>query len=478
MKRYKYVLIVIALFLMFFNSVLPPALGLSRSGMSIVCIFLGTLILLMGVSLTWPAFLMVLAFAFNDVYSISTALQMSLGHKTVWLVALCGILMGAISRTGLLRRMALFLIKRPTLQKDPWLLLGGFFLTLILLGSVMNVTAVCILFSSLAGEILQSLGVKKGDRFGELMFMGVLVFSGLSYCITPFAHSTPILAIDMMGAEFGRVNYLQYSLVGYACILLVFAMYLLISKFIFKMDVNIIRRFDPATLGEVPHMSKREKASAVIYFGVVLLWFLPGVFEYICPPIAAFMNKIGEIAPVIAAIVLMVLLRFDGEPLMDFETELKNSIPWEAVLSMAAAMMLSSALSDPDAGITGVLAANVAPMLKTMPPYVIVLLLCLFCCILTCYASDTISATLACALFTALYHSGVITEIDPRAMAIVFGCVASCGFASPAGSTYGAVVYGTGWMRMKTQLLQGTAYSVGAALVFATFGYIFAGLLL
>ncbi|MBQ6662153.1 MAG: hypothetical protein IJM69_01280, partial [Firmicutes bacterium] len=401
MKKYKWVIIIIACCLMFFNKFIIPdgALGIPSVGWSALCIFFGYMAMVIGVSMTWPTLILILALVTNGIMTMNAAISGSLGHNVFWFVALSGVMLAGIEATGLLRRIAYWLLSRPFLKKSPWLFIGMLFFAALLIGSFMNVSAVCILFASITGEILTGLGQKKGDRFGELIMMGILLFTGLSYGISPIAHPVPILAIDLL-ADFGRVNFLQYFAIGLVLGILVILFFLFTLKFIFHLDVSLMKDFDPTSLAakQPSKMSKREKAAGLIYLVVVALWLLPSVFSLFSEPLYKAFNSIGVVGPVAIGIVVMALVRIDGEPLLDVGKELKNSIPWNACMTMAAAMVLSSVMSNADNGITTAIAGAVQPLFIGLPAMVFVCIIAIFCNLMTDYSSDTIACMMTASM--------------------------------------------------------------------------------
>lgn len=473
MKKYQWVITIVSIFLMYGNVLLPSFPGLSQTGMSILCIFAGTMMMLLFVSLTWPVVLSVMAYAFCGVYSLPTAVSMSFGHHIFWFVAFSGMIMNALNREGMLRRLAIWMISRPFTKKSPWLFLSTYFFVIMLIGSIMDVTAATILFSGLTAEILYSLGVEKGDRFGEIIMLGVHVLCGLSYGITPISHSVPILAMSLF-SDFSTTNFLHYCLIGYICGILILICYLLSFKFILKLDINILADFDVNNLHqEFKPLSKRDRSCAIVYAGIIVLWVLPSLLQNIAPAVYGFFDALTSTMPVLLGVIVMCLWRVDGEPLMDFGKELNEGVPWVACFPMAAAMMISAAMNNAEGGIPAWIAAGTTELMSGVTPFMFVFLICIFCTIVTNFASDTVALVLAASVATALMGGGAI---DPAGifipgLAIALGIVASCAYATPAGSTYGALISGQGWVSRKCQFVDGMLYAMFNAIICATLGY-------
>ena len=124
MKRWQYVLTFLCGAVMFFSRSIPTIGTLPPLGMTILCIFIPTMLLLILVDTIWPVFMAILAFVVNDVYSLSQATALSLGNSTVWFVVFNGIIIYAMTQAGLLRRVAVWLVSRPISRKNPWIFLS------------------------------------------------------------------------------------------------------------------------------------------------------------------------------------------------------------------------------------------------------------------------------------------------------------------------------------------------------------------
>ena len=64
---------------MFFSKFLPPVFGLSSLGMQIGGIFIGTILLWMFVSVTWPSLLAIVALILTPLYTYTEGLSASMG---------------------------------------------------------------------------------------------------------------------------------------------------------------------------------------------------------------------------------------------------------------------------------------------------------------------------------------------------------------------------------------------------------------
>lgn len=160
---------------MFCNEMLPQFAGLSQTGVSVVCIFIGTLALMLFVEMGWPLLVSILASVYCDVWMLQEAVSASLGNNIVWFIVFSGIVISLLEEAGVIQNIALWFITRPWNKGRPWMFIGSLFLSTFLLGTIMDCTALFLIMVSLVENILRILGYKRGDKFGSLIMIGVMV---------------------------------------------------------------------------------------------------------------------------------------------------------------------------------------------------------------------------------------------------------------------------------------------------------------
>lgn len=470
MRPYKWVVTIISAFLMFFNRYIPPVMGLNETGMAVLCIFIGTMAMLLTVDLCWPFILCVLAYVDNGVYTLSEALSNSLGNSVFWFVAFSGLLITAMDDSGVIKRIACWFLTRPYNKGHPWRFICSLFFATMIIGSFMDPTALIILLIALVEEILHILGLKRGSRFGELIMLGVLVFVGLSYGITPIGHPVPVMMISMFG-EIEPVSFLEYSIVGYAVSIIYFIFVILLMRFVFRLDVSVLKQFDPSVLSDINKpLDKKGKITCVVYVVVIILWMLPNFVQNLLPGVYSKLNEWGTISPLFIGIIALNLIQVNGKPIMNFGSRIKD-IPWQACMPCASALLIGGSLSHADAGITDALANYLGPLLQGVGPHAFVIVICLFCTILTNFSSDMVTAVLGATISLTLIESGIVQGVNITGLCVAIGICASCAYATPPGAAYASIIAGHGWVRVREQLLEGGLCAIVASLSSSLVGY-------
>ena len=442
MSPVQWVLFAIAIFLMFFNTLLTPFSGLNQTGMSIICIIVGTLVLMIGVDMQWGPLLCILAYVVSGVYSLSDSLKMSFGNATALFCVFNTMMLFVLKQNGVLKRIAIWGITRPFARKSPWAFVLVFWFTVCILTSFINITAAVVLFTTIAIEVYESVGMKIEERSTKLFLIGTYIMIGVSYGTTPIGHPTPLSAIGLF-KDLVDVSILQFSAVGLIAGLFTLATLYIAMRYVLKMDVSKFSSFDFDTLlTDQKPMGKDEKISVGIFVGVIIWWILPDLVKSSFPTFYAFINKLGIITPAIVACVLMSIIRVDDKPLMNFMSTLRTGAEWGAYLIMTAAMLMSSSISNADGGVVPWMTALLEPIFGSMNPLLFVLIMGLVCTIITNFTSCTVAVTVAAAIAIPMISGGVVPGVQAGSLCIALGVVQALAYMTPPAGTVAAVTVG------------------------------------
>lgn len=472
MKKFtpvQWVIFAVCLFLMFGNSLIPTFGGFSDLAKTILCIFVATILMLLTINTVWPTFLSIMAFVFCNVYTMGEAVTNFFGSTTFWFCAVCTLMSVSITECGLVKRLAVWFLKRPITRKSPWFFIGTLFTACLLIGSIMNCTVMIVVAISITEEVLEAMNIKKGNKTAELLMIGVLVMVGASYGATPIGHPVPVLAIDMF-SELYATNFFQYSVGGLVVGIVLMLVYILMLKFVFKLDTSEIKKYDPSMIEDLGPMTKAEKVNGAVFAVVILLWILPSIISGFAPDAAEWINKFGTLGPAILGTVALAVIHVDGKPAANVGKNLSKTA-WGACIVLAASLGLSAALNNADAGIITHLSDVIGTSLDKVAPFVFILIICVFDSILTNIASDTVACSVSASLAYAFIASGAIKGVHPGAVAVAIGICACTAYATPPASTYSAIMAGTGWVNPGKQAGIGSATALLSVIIATTVGY-------
>ncbi len=474
MKSIKtWIFTLIGVLLVLCGGYLPPVFGLNPLGMQVAGIFIGTILLWMFVSVTWPSLLCIVALILTPLYTYSSALSGSMGGWITSFVLFSSIVTYALRQTGFLKRVAVWFVTRPFAQKNPWLFLGLLFLAPLFIGSFMSPIPAFVVCLPIAEQIFTELEYKKGDRFPQIVVLGILFFASLSTAATPIAHTVTTMALSLYENDIGTpINFVSYTIFGVVSCIIIFVVAMLLTKFVCRPDVDRIQNLDSSVLTrEITPMSRPEKYTLAVFLVVVAMWLLPGIIQPVLPGVASAISGLGTPTPAIIGAIVLSVIQVEGKPLMNFNDAVTKGVPWGAVFMVAATSILGSALTNEEAGITTIVSSALAPVIGKMPPIVFVLFIALFTVIITNFASNTVTVTLMYSISLPLVYNGAIAGVNPAALTCVIGAGACVACATPPSTAHAAIAAGTGWLQTDTMLKYGLLWSVAAAVLFAIVGY-------
>ena len=469
----KWVLIAISVFLMFFGKFLPPVMGLSQDAMQIFCIFIGSMLLWLFIDTVWPSILGMIALCFSPLYTYSSVISGSWGNWIVAFLIFSNIVTGVLTKSGFLKRVAIWFITRPVAKKSPWLFLTLLFLAPMVIGAFMSPIPTFIVFLPIMEQIYAELGYKKGDRFPAVCTLGLLAASSFSTATTPIAHTFPILAMSLFQQDSGTaIDFLSYTISGVSFGVIALVVMMLLFRFVFKPEMSRLRELDTAAIRNTTQkMTVTEKVALADFALVVLLWMAPGVLKYIAPGVANYINSFGTPIPAMLGTVLLFFIKADDKPILNVKEVMGNSIPWGAIILVADTMIISSALTNKDAGITAAFISLVEPLTAHMSGTLLAAVTILLTAILTNFISNTVAVTMFYSISLPIVFANPQLGINPAALASMIGAASCIAMATPPSTAHAALASGTGWLDTKTMLTHGMLISIAAGLILAFIGY-------
>ena len=159
------------------------------------------------------------------------------------------------------------------------------------------------------------------------------------------------------------------------------------------------------------------------------------------------------------AVTLMALLpNGEGSRLLHWETVRK--IPWDVLLLFAGGIAIADAFVS--SGLADILATRLQG-LAALPPWLLVLAICLGVTFLTEVTSNTATASLLMPLMAA---TALATGIEPMLLMVPAVLSASCAFMLPVATAPNAIVFGSGLITVRQMAYAGLGMNlIGAVLI-------------
>ena len=475
-----FALIIIAIFF-----IATPPSGLSTDGMKVLGVFISVLFLWITVGIGWPSLLCLAALAFVPSLGMKTTLQNSFGNETFAFLLFTFMFTYAFSQTGYVKKIALGFVTSKFARKSPWRFAFCFFAAVLIIGLFMSPTVLYFIILPILEEIYNVLGLKKGDKYANMLMMGLVFCTSLSSGMTPIAHVFPVLSMGVFKSLTGSsISYGQYMLYAIPTGIIIFALMMLVFKFLMRPNTKKINlkssQFDKMKK-EIPSATQGEKIILGTFLLVVALWVLPSLLKtssvkWISTAFT-WISSLGTAMPPLFGIIVLSILKYQGKPLININESMVKGVSWPSIIMASATLALGAAMTNKAIGLTTFLSASIAPITTGLSPVLLILLFSLWAGLQSNVSSHMVTAQLVptLAVPVALASGGAL---NAAAITAIIGLIASTGSAAPPAMPYVAVAGSSGWSDSTSLLKYGFLMMFIIILVATFVGYPLANLIM
>ncbi|WBW49379.1 anion permease [Peptoniphilus equinus] len=479
----RFVTILIALVLMFAGRYVPAFPGLSPSGMQVLGIFAGVLILWLTVSIDWPSILLIGALAFVPELNFASILAGAYGGSTFVFLIFTFVVTYSLSQTTYIKRTAVAFISSSIASRGPWIFVTLYFASILFIGSFISPTVLFFVYLPILEEIYALLELEKGHKFAGMLMMGTVIMCGISSGMTPIAHVFPILAMSTYSEMYGRaINYGPYMASAIPVGLISAGLVILTFKYLLKPDTSAFAKFDAARITGVRGKTTRaEKIVLWVFILVVALWVLPSLITPVITTGLIFnvvtkIDALGTAFPPLLGLVILCILTDKGKPILNFSEAMSKGVSWSSVIMCAGTTALGSAITNGDIGVTAWISDRLAPLTANLPVIVMVLVFTLWAAVQTNLSSNMVTATVVSA--AALTVTANIEGVNVASLIVNIGMMAAYAFATPPAMPCVAIAGSSGWTTTTQMMIYGFI-AMFISVVIATFvGYPIGAMLL
>lgn len=443
-----YVHCLIGFALMFGTWFLPPIDPITPVGMQVLGIFLGLIYCWTFVGSLWPSLLGIVAMGLSDYMTIEQAVAGSFGNTNALVVLFTLILFGAVEKAGIAQYIARWFLTRKIINGRPMVFSFIFILGTYILASLIGPVAGLLIMWPIIYTILQQVGYKAGDRYSTVMVIGTFIGAVAGQGTIPFK-SSPLVILSAFEAVSGvKMDYLAY--IGFALIMSVLTIlgYLFLTKLIIRPDMTLMKNINTADFDREP-LPKMTKVQT-IYFTVMWLYIvvllLPNILPLTLAPIK-FISTIGVIGVTLLFIVILAVLKVNGQPIFNFKAIAASYITWDIYFLVASAMVVSMALTAPDTGIKEFIVTMLNPLLGGRTVLIFSIILIVFSILITNIAANAVMGII---LMPIIFIFAINLGANPIALAAVVTLSLHVAILTPAASPVAAILHGNSdWVKAK-----------------------------
>lgn len=441
----------ICLFFMFGFGKLTPIPPLQPIGMDVLGIFIGLLYAWIAIGFVWPSFLALIALELTELQSMNQIIADGFGNNVTVFVFLMFVLVIYFEKAGLCERIAYWFLSRKIVIGRPWTLVTLFLLAPYVMAMLTYSYPAMLIMWTILYTVCKDIGYKKGDIFPTFMVLGVGLAAQLGLTALPIkSHSLLSIGIlDSVTHGQYAVNFFEYASINIFITLVVLGIYILMMRFVFKVDVELLRNIteDKFSAYRDQKMPRQEKIAFCTIILFISIMALPSMLPHDWL-VTTILRKFGMAGSLIIVFGLLTMLRIDGKPILDFSHMANNGkLGWEVIIMYVGCMPVSSAMANPDVGITNIIVEYCMPMLSHLTSFQFFIISFIVITLLTQVMHNLVLAAIITPIIVQL---AIAAGCDP-ALLIIILCF-SYGFSTttPASSASSALIFLNEWSNTKT----------------------------
>ncbi|MDO6389871.1 DASS family sodium-coupled anion symporter [Pontibacter sp. BT731] len=419
------------------------------------------------IPLSMTAFLGVIMAILTGIADVNTAFQ-NLGHPIILLFIGSFLLARSMTRHGLDKRLALFILSRPIFQKSLFSMFLGFSLVSYVLSMwVSNSVTVAMLLPLTIG-VLQLIQNPAANRSAAPFFLLGIAYSASIGGVSTIIGSPPnLIGVNYLAKEGISIDFLQWMIMAMPVSLCIYAAMLVYVRWYFrKFDFSPegIRAYVETQSREQASISKGEQITMGVFLLAVVLWLSPGVFNLLGMKDAyTFMSTyFAESTVAVLAALLLFLIppgqENEGEGTLTTADLVR--IDWDTILLFGGGMALGQLVVS--SGLADAIGASVTSFVDSDQLLVLVLLLVGGVVLLTEVSSNT-----AIAITFVPIVIGILNQLQLPALFPVLGVVIACSmaFMLPVATPPNAIVFGSKQVPIGTMMRTGILLNVVSTVI-------------
>lgn len=386
----------IGLSLMFIFPRLTPLEPITEVGMTVLGVFIGMVYLWSALDSIWPSLLGLLIISISGFVpelkgyaAVKNLFLNAFGSETVIVLILGMVLFAGVEYVGCTKYMARFFMKIKLLEGRPFVFLFIFLFCSYIISGLTNPMAAMLILWPIAIEISGRFGYGRGDKIFYTLICGVYLAATLGQPMFPFKGASYIIVSAYEKVTGVTVNYGSYIAYNFIMSVILLICFVLFVRFILRPDVEGFKKITVAELTkeQLPKMNAQQIAFFIMIIVYVLALIAPNFLPKTIPFIA-FLSNIGILGVTIICTAVLMVLPYNGAPMMNFKGIAKKSFNWDIFFLVAAALYACNAMTDTSTGIKPFLIQVLQPLLGGKPDIIFVFLILAFALITTNFANN------------------------------------------------------------------------------------------
>lgn len=379
---------IICAVLMFGFGALPTLGPLTPTGMKMVGVFLGTVYGWTAIGMLWPSMLAMVAMSL--IFGMPAVLSATFGNSTIMMMLVMLVLMEFLNATHVTELLATAFLTNKLTKGRPWTLIFLFFIGAYVC-SIVNPIVTIMMFMGFTMQICETTNIQLKTPFTAIMALGIALSALLGQTTLPFYNAGISYTATYASMFKTSIPYDRWIMFFLLISLIFIALYTLVARFIFRMDVSKLADIDNSMFGQKQTLSSDQKI-AITSFIAFLVIVIVSSFLSATNPIGAFLTGItpfGQVLLILA--VLMVLVKPTKEEVFNFRELAAKGVSWDVVFMVSVIMALAQYLTGEDTGVTQLIAMLLQPLMG-MSPIAFIFMALLLAIIVTNFTNNFVVA--------------------------------------------------------------------------------------
>lgn len=423
---------------------LPPIGQITPLGMNLIGIFLGVLYGWIFIEIIWPSLLGLLALTLIGGMKPVMMLNKSFGDPTVQMMFFIFVFCATINYYGLSKFISLWFITRKFVQGRPWLFTFIFMASILVLGALTSASPAIVIGWSILYGICGACGYQKGEGYPTMMVFAIVFAGQIGMSIIPFKQAAMTVLGNYENIAGYTLDYGKYMLLAIIICAICSIAFIFIAKYIFRPDMTKLLTLETEKL-DTEGVLKLNKVQKVILLFLLLLvllllapTFLPKGFF-----VSRFLGAMGNTGIVIFLVMLMMIIRIDGKPLLNFKVMTDSGVNWGIVLLLAIVQPLTAEMVKPDCGIVPYLKEILEPVFTVCTPLTFAIFVGFIATLFTQFMNNGAIGVAMMPIVLAYCQANPGASPDLALVMVVMGI--HLAFLTPAASASAALLHGNEW---------------------------------
>lgn len=461
---------VIIFALMFGIGFIPPVSQLTETGMKILGILIGTIYGVAVCAPAWPCMLAMVAMAVLGVAPVVNILSTGIGSDSIMLMLFFFVFVAVLEQNKITEFLATWMITRKIVKGRPWLFSYIMIVGTMFTGAIGSSFPAMIVFWGILSSVCNMYDIKPFTKYPTMMFMGIAI-GGLASSSTWLFRGNPLfvnaLLTQISNGEYS-FNFGIYALFSFVMWMIVIAGYILMCKYIFKIDLGMMAKIDDSVVNKSNLiLDKRQKAT--LFFVVVVLVVYCGIgFTPTSSAIGQYFATWGSTIPILAILVLMAVIVIDGKPILDFPKAATQGVVWDTVILSGALLSLSTIMMSADTGVNESLLALLNPVFAGKGTVFMCVIIVAVSVVLTNFMANT---TVGLMFTPVIYSFAMEMGFNPMPIMAMMLISIHIAYVTPAASPFASLLFGnSSWVKANDIYKYGTITCIGITIVFLVLG--------